>query len=616
MPKPNAQKRPSLFSSKGWKSRKWLLSLLRARIWAAEQFRPSELQTTLCWAGLVGFFGASVSVLFRKAGEALVHLYAHNSGAHLVVAFSSSNLVAAFRGLPIWERVVVPTVGGLLAGAVLYFAARFKNKSSTDYMEAVVLGDGNISTRVSLIKSLSALFTMSTGGSIGREGPLVQLAALCASLIGRFRKWPTPRRRLIVACGVSAGIASAYNAPISSALFVAEIIIGSIAMETLGPLVFSSVIATLTIHLFMGGNPLYTVPSFRLHSDWEIVPYFGLGLLSGLIAPWFVKFLRLSEKFFSNTKLPLIVRLGFGGAIVGSLAAFHPEVCGNGYSTVSSILNGGYTWQILLVILVFKFIATSATFGSGAVGGVFTPTIFMGASIGYLYGCAVNSIWHFSALSPSALALVGMGAFLAATTHAPIMAIFMLYEMTRDYDIILPLMLGCVVAYYASCSIDKNSIYSESLRRKGAQDFEELLASLHVLDLMKSDPIFIYANARFAEIAENFIKHNVRFLFVVDNDKRFKGVVSLHDIKSYLNEPELAAVVIAEDILHEEFPTITPEVSLTGALEKFAHHSGERLPVLRSEADRTLIGFIGKTDIILALADQAKENPKPLTGYL
>lgn len=580
--------------------RRHLVALLKTRVWIAEHLRPSELQSTLFWAGTVGFLGAVASVLFRKLTDLVQWLLTQQRG----------DLVESLARLPMWQRLITPVIGGALAGAVIALGTRLnRSKSSTDYMEAIVLGDGVLSARSSLVKCVSALFTIASGGSIGREGPLVQLAAMCASLIGRWQRWPAPRRRLIVACGAAAGIASAYNAPIAGALFVAEIILGSLAMESFGPLVFSSVIATLTVRQVFGENPLYGKIDFRLNSNWEIVPYLGLGLAAGLIAPWFLKLLRLSETWFEKTRLPFVPRLALGGVIVGLLCMLHPDVSGNGYNAVRAILNGNSLWQALLVFFLFKVIATGATFGSGAVGGVFTPTLFVGASLGYLFGTGAQAVWAGVPLNPIAFALVGMGAFLAATTHAPIMAVLMIFEMTLDYEIILPLMLGCVVSYYVSLNFEKQSIYSESLRRKGARDFDEQLAQMRVLDLMKPDPPAVPAAAHFHEIAQSFIAHRFNYLYVVDDLKRLVGAISLHDIKGYLNEPEIAEVVIAGDIVHEEFPSITPEVSLGEALEKFSRHDGERLPVINNTMERKLVGRISKTDLILAIAQRSHETP-------
>jgi len=580
---------------------RWLLPLLKIRLWITEHLRPGQLQITLFWAGIIGVLGASASVGFRYlVGLVQGFLTGHHDG-----------LVETFTSLEPWQALLIPTVGGVLAGTTLYFGARIKSrqKSSTDYMEAIVIGDGVVSSRQSLVKSLSALFTIASGGSIGREGPLVQLSAMIASLIGRLQHKNAVQLRLLVACGAAAGIASAYNAPIAGALFVAEIILGSVAMETLGPLVFSSVVATLTVHAFLGSDPLYSIPPVKMDSNWEIIPYLVLGVVAGVAAAGFLRLLNVSEQFFAKLNVPVIAKLALGGLCVGVLAMFRPQVCGNGYTVATEVLHGEWVWWALLVIVIFKVIATSASFGSGAVGGVFTPTLFIGACVGSLFAQAIQPIWPMP-LSASSFAVVGMGAMLAAATHAPIMAIIMLFELTLDYQIILPLMLACVVGHYTSLALNKSSIYEESFLRKGAADFNRQLASLRVADLMKRNPPCVGENARFVDIAENFITHRFNYLYVVSDEGKLLGAISLHDVKNYLNEPDLAQIIIARDLLREGFPTINRTETLAEALQRFAHHDGERLPVTDSTENSHLEGSISKTDLLLALTEQLKETEK------
>lgn len=584
----------------------WLLRVLRLRVWIAERIRPSDLQVTLAWAGIIGSAGAAASVAFRQLTAWVHYLFTGHYGGY----------VETFVHLPWWQRLILPAIGGALAGVTLLLGSRWvPKKISTDYMEAVVVGDGVVPARLSLVKCASALLSIASGASIGREGPLVQLSAMIASAVGRWRRVPTMQRRLLVACGAAAGIASAYNAPIGGALFVAEVVLQSLAMESFGPLVFASVIATLTTRQLLGGTALYEIPSIAMRSNWEILPHAALGLCAGLSAPGFLRLLRVSENFFARLRLPLYLRLALGGLIVGALAIVWPEVCGNGYTTVNSILRDAWPWRALLAVLAFKLLATSASFGSGAVGGVFTPTLFVGASLGCIVGQAAAYLWPALGITPQAYTIVGMGAFLAGTTHAPLMAILMLFEMTLDYQIILPLMLAAVIAHYVSSAFEKNSIYAESLRRKGGGDFRRHLSESRVADLMKPNPAHVTENANFGAIAQNFITHRFNYLYVVDEAKRFKGAVALHDIKSYLHQPDLAECVIARDIMREDFPSIAPGCSLSEALSRFSHHDGERLPILDGAEGRTLIGTISKSDLILALAEQARGFAHPTADY-
>jgi len=582
-----------------------MVRLLRWRLWIAEKLQLTEWQATLLWAALAGFCGALVSLAFSALSE----------GVHEFLTGSSAGVVESMRQLPWWACLTVPAAGGLMAGLVLQFGKKLtRNQSSTDYMEAIVIGSGHLPIRASVVKSGAALFAIGSGGSIGREGPMVQLAAVAASFIGRWRRFTPPQQRLLVACGAAAGIASAYNAPIAGSFFVAEIILGTIAMESLGPLIVAALVAALTVRVLTNAAQLYHVPAFRLGSPWEMGPYILLGLLAGATAPWFLRTLRKAEALFVATRLPLTLRLGLGGLVVGALAVWRPEVCGNGYSVVVDILNGSIRgidvlgfrqiWLAVLVIMACKWIATAASFGSGAPGGVFTPSLFMGASAGYLFGTAVHNVWPQGAADPRAFALVGMGAFLSAASRAPLMAVIMLFEMTLSYDIILPLMLCSVLAYYTAKGIEDQSLYSESLKRKAAEQPAGSLPAGRVADLMKSNPPRLAATARFAEIAGMFLTVRVNNLYVVDEAGRFLGVVSLHDIKPYLGEPEVAELVLARDILREDFPRLAPEQTLSEALGAFLGVTAERLPVVA--ADGQLLGSLAKGDLLLTLVEKTR----------
>lgn len=581
--------------------------LLKLRVWLSEKVRPNDLQATLFQAGLIGFAGGAAAVGFRVASGVLGRMFTGEYDA----------IEPTFDPLPPLQRLWIPALGGLIAGGFLWWAKRLgRTGASTDYMEAVALGDGVVPFRVSLVKSASALFTVASGGSIGREGPVVALSAMLASLFGRVQRLPAPRLRLLVACGASAGIAAVNNAPIAGALFTAEIILGSLAMETLGPLVFSSVIATLTVHNLWSGAPLYIIPPFQISSNLEIIPHAALGLICGFLAPWYLRFLQGSERVFTGLAIPLPLRLALGGSIVGGLSILSPQVCGNGYSAIDALLHGDVLWKGAIFLLSLKLLATAATFGSGAVGGVFTPTIFMGACVGYLVGSGVDHAIPSLHCNPYSFALVGMGALLAAATQAPLMSILMLFELTLDYQIILPLMLACILAYYTCRNANGGrSIYSESLRRKTKAAPEPDWERARVGDLMKKNPPFVLETAGFGEIAQNFITSRFNYLYVVDGAGRFQGAISLHDVKPYLNAAEMADVVSARDIVREDFQRVTPGSSLRDALGEFSRHDGERLPVVsEGAAQADLIGSISKTDLILAIANQRQPEGAPLAA--
>src|SRR6266446_2273829 len=271
-----------------------LRRLLILKVWLVERFRFGERQVTLVWAAVIGILGALAAECFRRATDLL----------HWLFTGSEASIITSFERLPLWQRFLVPVAGGVLAGLTLWIGNRLiaavRQKSTTDYMEAVVVGNGIISFRASLVKTISALFSIGTGASIGREGPLVQLSSLIASLLGRFRNSPIPQRRHLVACGAAAGIASAYNAPIAGSFFVAEIILGTVVVESLGPLILAAVVATFTAQLLHGGGPIYRSPGFNLHTYWELIPLSLVGVVSGLLAPLYLRFLRAVEHLFAK----------------------------------------------------------------------------------------------------------------------------------------------------------------------------------------------------------------------------------------------------------------------------------------------------------------------------
>lgn len=415
---------------------------------------PDRLAVMLLAAAVVGVLGALATVLFREALELLqVWLGGH----------PAQGMVSLARGLPLWERLLLPAAGGVLAGLILQWARRsLPPQGASDYMEAIAVGRGIIGLRQTVARSLASLCSIGSGASIGREGPMVQLAAMLASLFGRWLVWPPGRLRLLVACGATAGLTAVYNAPIAGALFVSEIVYGAVSSVKLVPLVVASVASNMVTRQLLHYDAVYHLPAFDFASPWEVFSYLGLGALAGLVAPWYLRLLDGSRRLFSHWIGPLWLRLAAGGLVVGAISLAWPEVWGNGYSVVNSILHQPWAWQAVAALLVMKVLATAASSGSGAVGGIFTPTLFVGAALGHLYGTALHdALPQVSAVS--SYAVVGMGALLSAATHAPLMSILMIFEMTLSYEAMLPLMVACVMAYAVVRALGAKSMYAGSL---------------------------------------------------------------------------------------------------------------------------------------------------------
>ena len=563
--------------------------LLKIRVRLQALFRFSESHSMLLWACAAGFMGALATIGFREGINLVQWLLVGDTGS----------LVEIATRLPWTVRLVLPAAGGMVAGLFLLLARRFADgKPESDYMEAITIGEGRIPVRQSLVRSLSSLCTIASGGSIGREGSMVHLAALSASVIGQLRRVDPPRLRLLVACGAAAGITSAYNAPIAGAFFVTEIVLGSIAMESFGPVVVASVVANITMRSLPGYHPAYEMPAFPAIFGAESLLFVLLGILAGVLAPAFLRLLDLAKRVFYRTRWPLPIRLGVGGLGVGALSIYAPQVWGNGYSVVNSILHSPWTWTALLSVLIFKVAATALTAGSGAVGGVFTPTLFVGATIGAIFGIGVHTLWPHGTSAPFAYAIVGMGAFLAAATSAPLMAILMIFEMTLSYEVVLPLMLACVVAYFIARSQGETSMYQVMVTRNRTLQERERLRATQMRELIRPADTVLQDTARFSEITRVFLEYPVKYIYVVDTDNRFRGVVALQDVTSVLLHKQDTDAISVGDLLRSKFDYLTPDMSLGQGFQHFMMHQGERLPVIESDAHPVLLGVVYKSSLL------------------
>ena len=561
-----------------------------------------DLAGIVFWATLVGLVGALASVVFRE----LIRLFTKLFTGYTSLAEHGSGMVDAASSLVWWHRALVPMVGGLLAGGVLYLVGRtFESHKAVDYIEAVKVGDGKIGFRASILKSLASLLTISSGGSIGREGSMVQLAAMFGSRLGLLAHAPVPRLRLMVACGVSAGIAAAYNAPLSGALFASEIVLGSTSMESFGPLVISSVISSSTIRRFLGYGPVFDVPHVVFAaSNWELIFYVFLGVLLGHLAPPFLALIDFAKSQFVRLKLPLYWQLGLGGVVVGCISAFVPEVWGNGYSVVSHILLGQLFGLWLLVILLAKVLATSATVGSGGVGGVLTPSLFVGAAVGALVGGVFHNLMPHIASVSTAYALVGMGGFLAATTQAPLTSIMMIFEMTLDYDILLPLMLACVTAHYTAKVYRKGqSVYHATLNRAIVAEHGDDWRLRTVEALVKPPAAVVTASTSLADIFDQLPKRPLQRVYVTSGD----DLIAWFDPRKVLDRLQKGEIDWGAPAEAAALPVsfaLSPDMPLCEALDGFLREQVTVLPVTPGQWRHTLLGEVSRSDVLLAIQDR------------
>ena len=546
-------------------------------------------------------------------------------------------IVPAVR--PRWMVVAAPAAGGILIGLILWLSRRrIKGESSGEGMasliEAVALSGGKIAPRPVLINALAAVVTVGSGGSLGREGPMIRLGAMISSWLGQRLELPAHRLKILVGCGAAAGLAATYNIPIGGALFAMEVILGNFALEIFGPIVASSVIATLIARSLVGNAPLYAAPEYALTSGWEMLLYVGLGIVGAVASVLFMAGVSLGSRLFAllgrSRLLPRPFQPVVGMALLGVLGLFVPLALGRGYGIINLALAGELklsprlalpqqlTIFLLLGLALAKLVATALTRGSGGSGGLFTPSLAFGALVGGAYGYWMHSLWPHIASPYGAYAAVGMAAVMAGTSHAPISAILILFEFTGNYDLILPVMLASILSSLVSRRLHATSIYTEPLRRKGIEIpwrmEEAVLAGLKAENLMRADPQILRPGDYYGDVVEKFLSSRRQRLFVVGADGKLLGAISLHDIKHALDHPETLTAVLAHDLMLPVDRTIHKDERMHRATEFFAHSDFERLPVV--DGDGTFLGVIAKRDLLAVYAQEVLGRPALLTTFV
>ncbi|MGI8966625.1 MAG: ClcB-like voltage-gated chloride channel protein [Limisphaerales bacterium] len=584
------------FLSRHWKK------LLRVR----EKLQFNEETFHLLLAGGVGVIGGLVNVFF----------YSCLDWVQKVVFGRPGDLAEMAEVMDRWQRFAIPTLGGLAAGLVLYWGLRMVGKQgSSNLLEVVAAGDGRLPFRSALIRGVSSLLSIGTGASIGREGAITQLTAMLASKWGQAMHWQPYRLRLLVACGAASGMAAAYNAPVAGAVFAAQIVLGNFSMNLFAPLVFASVISSMVSRNFFGIKPFYEVPAFNFTSVAQLPWFLFLGILAGALGVVFLKMLRHFEETFQAIRLPLYARLGAGGLLLGIIALGFPEVWGNGYSVTNRILHHQFALQLLFGIFVAKFLATLISIGSGAVGGVFTPTLFLGAALGSLFGMVLHKAHLGMQLPTGAFALVGMGGMLAATTRSPLLAMIMIFEISLNYSLMPALMLASVISTLIARKFHPQSIYTEPLRLKGLEVTEDsmregIATEQTVGDLMRAPVPPLLEATRLREIADRFLTSPNNFLPVVDEQQRLIGIVSLHDLKEYFNAGQELSAVIAYDVMRPPPPCLTPSQRLLDALPILLASEQRNVPVVNTFKENRLVGAVLRAEALgfLSEAIAAKTN--------
>lgn len=559
-----------------------------------DKARLTEHTFMIIVAIIIGVIAGYAAVGIRFLIEEFSHLSYPGDG----------NVLENIMSNPWYVIILVPTIGGLIVGPLIYFfAPEAKGHGVPEVMQAILLKGGRIRPRVALVKALASAITIGTGGSVGREGPIIQIGASIGSTVGQFFKIPSKKLKTLVACGAAAGIAAAFNAPIAGALFAVEIILMDFAVAQFSPIVISSVMATVISHSFEGNLAAFNVTAYEYASPYELGFYFVLGALCGLASYLFIKILYFSEDFFDNKfNFPEYLKPVIGGLGIGIMALVFPQVMGVGYDSINSALHGDMIWYIALALVFLKIIATSLTLGSGGSGGIFAPSLFMGAMLGFFFGNLVNHFFPDITAGPGAYALVAMGGLVAGTTRAPITAIIIVFELTYDYEIILPLMITAIVSTILSSYLSRESIYTLKLLLRGINLKEG--AETNVMESIPVEDIY-HKKFESIDVSDNFTKV-VNFVLsrkdseypVVNSEGRVIGIISINDLKDFLFERDsLSSLLIAGDLISAEFEPLLLEDNCYAAIEKMNKYQLEGLPVVDSISSQKIIGMIWRKEI-------------------
>jgi CIC family chloride channel protein len=504
-----------------------------------------------------------------------------------------------------WLVWLVPVIGGLVVGLLMYFfIGEERHHGVAGIMEATALAGGRLRYQRMPIKAVAAALSIGSGASVGPEDPSVQIGANIGSFLGQNLHLSDDRTRSLVAAGAASGIAAAFNAPIAGIFFALEIIMGEIGGSTLGIVVLASVSSAVLTQMLSGPEPAFHVPTYAFGSVWEMPLYLALGLLAGPASALYIRVLYLAQDIFHRmVKIPRWGKPLIAGAVIGIVGLFLPQAMGVGYDTIGQALNGESLGVLLLLaLLVAKLILTPVSIGGGFPGGVFAPSLFIGAMLGGAFGWIVNGILPGLNIVPPAFAMVGMAAVLAGAVHAPLTAILLLFEMTNDYRIILPLMFAVVVSLVISQQLQKESVYTLSLARKGIQLDRgrdvEVLETMTVGDVMQPAPIQLSDTETVAEAHDRLTRTHHHGAPVFHEEDQLVGILTLQDIDRIPIEQWATKKV--GDICTHELMVAYPEETIGKALHQMNFRDVGRLPVIDRNQPTKLVGWLRRADMLHA----------------
>jgi CIC family chloride channel protein len=583
--------------------------------WYLDHFSPPEGLLLLILSVIVGATTGLASVFFVKLIFAIQD-------------FSFGSVAGMFPWLGKWIYVLIPIAGGLLVGPLILFAQEAKGHGVPEVMQALILRGGRIRARVAVAKIAASSLCIGTGGSAGREGPIIQIGAALGSTMGQVLRLSDERIRNLVACGAAAGIAATFNAPIAGVAFAIEVLMCGLQMRAFGNVVIAAVAASVVSRNLVGFKFAFQVPAYNMHSTVEIVLYLILGLTAALIGIMFIRMLNLAENVFDRWKFPQLFKPAVGGLLLGLVglaymnlpnltfpagSAAHgggldtpiPHMYGSGFPFIQAAIEGHTPLWILVALVFLKPLATSLTLGSGNSGGVFAPSLFIGAMLGGAMGHLFSWWFPTIGLNTGAFALVGMAALFSATARAPLTAMLIVFEMSNDYFMILPLMVAGVSASYFSQWLHPESIYTMKLAKRGVRFSEgrdmDIMQGVKISEVMRSKPVTIHKDASLAELMGLFQETNLLGFPVLADDNKLWGIVTLQDVhRAQLEEGFNPKGLKVADLAVVNPITVFPDEPIWVAIQRMSPRDLARLPVIPRDGSGSLCGIISRSDILRA----------------
>jgi len=542
-------------------------------------------------AVIVGLLTGYVAVVFHDAIMTL---------SFMCFAGLRSSVKATFID-KYWTFILpsIPAFGGLLVG--LYNAFVVKARPShglASVIKAVAQNDGIIERKLWLHKSIVSVLSIGTGGGGGREAPIVQVGAAIGSTVAQLLHFSPNKTRTLLGCGAAAGLAAVFNAPIGGVMFAIEVLLGDFSVKTFSPIVIAAVIGTVLSRSYLGNSPTFNVPGYSLVSNTELLFYFLLGVLAGLSAVMFIKIYYAIEEWFQRIekrwKIPVWAMPAIGGLLSGLICMFLPQLYGFSYEAINNALRGNEGWYQMIGIYFLKPVVAALTVGSGGSGGMFAPAMKMGAMLGGMFGNIVHTLFPTITATSGAYALVGMGALTAGIMRAPLTVILILFEVTGNYEIVLPIMFAAVTSSLIARLAYRHSMESYVLEKEGVRVGYGIALSvaehISIADVMKTDYVTFTLSESANNIIDVFFNTPESSFLVTEKEGKFSGIISLEEMRLLLKEDSLVGL-IAEDIVRKNVPVLYETTKLDQALKLFEITDFNMLPVL-DDKDNTLLGVV------------------------